>query len=406
MRFSLFIARRYLFSKKSTNAINIISGISILVFLLGTGVTIILLSFLNGLEGLVAGMNDAFDPDFRVSPRYAKVFVPDSAQIKKVEDLPQVLRIDSVLEENVVVRYGDAQEIAMMKGISSSKELTERLDTLSVGGLPVLRKDSQDFAVFGLNIATRLNVNIHNDMTPANIFVPRRGYDFNHLNPQNSLNSRYIYPSGIILISEDQDKDYMLTPLSFAREVLEYPDEVTALEITVDPDANVEQLRKKLSGIFGDEFEVLDRYMQNESAYTVFRTEKWVTFAILTFVILIAGFNVVGALTMLVLEKKRDISLLRSMGATDRMIRGVFMREGMLITFFGATIGMILGVAFVIIQDWKGIIRLDQGIVEYWPTELRAGDVLIAYVTVLVLGVILSLYPAWKSIRLSKEKLN
>lgn len=406
MKISQFIARRYLFSKKSTNAINIISGISILVFFLGTAIILILLSFLNGLESLVFSMNDAFDPDIKVAPKYAKVFVPEKQKVDAILSLDGVNRVDSVLEENVVVRYGEAQEIAIMKGISSSRDLETRFDTLTISGTPVLKDDSNEYAIFSLNIASRLNLNISNDITPANIFVPRRGYDYNPLNPEQSLSSKFIYPSAIILISEDTDRDYVITPLKFAKQVLEYSDEISMLEISIDPKSDDAEMRDRIQRIMGDDFEVMDRYMQNESAYTVFQTEKWVTFAILVFVILIAGFNVVGALTMLVLEKKRDISLLRSMGATVSMIRGVFLREGMLITVYGATLGIIVGALFVILQESVGILRLDQGIVEYWPVEIRWPDVIVVYFTVIILGFILSLYPSWKSVRLTKEKLN
>lgn len=406
MKISQFIARRYLFSKKSTNAINIISGISMLVFLLGTAVTLILLSFLNGLEGLVFSMNNAFDPDYRIAPKYAKVFVPEKQKIDAILKLPGVERIDSVLQENVVVRYGEAQEIAVMKGMTSSAALERRLDTLSVTGKPVLRRDSTDFAIFSLNIASRLNINVSNNITPANIFVPRRGYDYNPMNPEQSLSSRYIYPSAIILISDESEHDYVITPLRFARQVLEYSNEISVLEVSAGKGADQGELRDKIQVVMGTDYEVMDRYMQNESAYTVFQTEKWVTFAILVFVILIAGFNVVGALTMLVLEKKRDISLLRSMGATGAMIRGVFLREGLLITMYGASAGIVVGVVFVLLQEHVGILRLDQGIVEFWPVEIRWPDVVIVYATVLMLGLILSLYPAWKSVRLAREKLN
>lgn len=390
-----FISGRYLFSKKNTNAINIISGISMLIFTVGTAVMIIILSFLNGLEGLVKDMNNSFDPDLKISARYAKTFDPDSILLE-LEHMEGVSLVSRTLEDNVVVRYGDAQEIARVKGVDQRFKEVSSMDTFVVRGKYELERSGKQFAIFGSAISSSLNISLNNDQTLAAMFVPRKGVEYNHLNPEASLNTSYVLPSGIVLLNEDGDKDLIIVSLNLVRELFDVKTNVSALEVKIDED-KVEQVQNKLITHWGDRFEVKNRSEQNEAAYKVFKTEKWATFAILTLVVLIAAFNTIGALTMLVLEKKKDINILKSMGAEDGLIRRIFLSEGMLITWVGLAIGLLIGVMFVWLQHQYGIVPLEGSFVEYFPVELKLLDCIQVALVITLLGFLASIYPSIKA---------
>lgn len=396
MRLPGFIARRYLFSKKNTNAINIISSISVLIFTVGTAVMIVILSFLNGLESLVKDMNNSFDPDIKITAKYSKTFPGDSLS-DVISDINGIEVISQTLEDNVVVRYGDAQEIARVKGVDENFIKVNRVDTLVVYGKYVLEQKNADFGIFGSYISSSLGINLSNDQTMATLFVPRKGVPYNSLNPEASLSTGYVMPSGVMVLNEDGDKDLILTSQRFVRELFEYNDGASALELKVKPE-HLSEVHAAIKERLGEAFEVRDRSEQNESAYKVFKTEKWATFAILVLVVLIAAFNTIGALTMLVLEKKKDIHILKSMGASNGVIRRIFMTEGMLITWLGIIIGIVFGVGFVLLQQYKGIVPLEGSFVEYFPVKLLWGDILRVAGVISILGICASIYPSIKAV--------
>ncbi len=390
-----FIAKRYLFSKNNANAINIISGISVLIFTIGTAVMIIILSFLNGLEGLVKDMNNSFDPDIKITANYAKTFSPDSV-LGVLNGLDHIELYSKSLEDNVVVRYGEAQEIARVKGVDDNFHSVTSMDTFVVYGSYLLKDEGKNYAIFGSAISSSLNINTQNVQTLATLFVPKRGVRYNNLNPEASLNSDFVLPSGIVLLNEEGDKDLIITSLSFVQSLLDRGNDISALEIKAE-EGYAKDVQKQLQQQLGDRYSVKSRTEQNEAAYKVFKTEKWATFAILTLVVLIAAFNTIGALTMLVLEKKKDITVLKSMGATRSVIRRIFLMEGMLITWLGVLLGLIFGVGFVLLQKYMGIVPLEGSFVEYFPVGLKFGDIVRAIVVISVLGLLASLYPALKA---------
>jgi lipoprotein-releasing system permease protein len=390
-----FIAKRYLFSKNNANAINIISGISVLIFTIGTAVMIIILSFLNGLEGLVKDMNNSFDPDIKITANYAKTFSPDSV-LSVVGQTEHVELYSRSLEDNVVVRYGDAQEIARVKGVDDNFHSVTSMDTFVVYGNYLLEEKGKNYAIFGSAISSSLNINVQNGQTLATLFVPKRGVRYNNLNPEASLNSDYVLPSGIVLLNEEGDKDLIITSLNFVQSLLDRGEAISALEIKVE-NGHTEDVQEQLQAKLGNRFSVKNRTEQNEAAYKVFKTEKWATFAILTLVVLIAAFNTIGALTMLVLEKKKDIAVLKSMGAAQSVIRRIFLMEGMLITWLGVVFGLVIGVGFVLAQYYWGIVPLEGSFVEYFPVGLKIGDIIRAVVVISLLGLLASLYPALKA---------
>ncbi|MBO6517144.1 MAG: FtsX-like permease family protein [Bacteroidia bacterium] len=390
-----FIAGRYLFSKKNTNAINIISGISVLIFTVGAAVMIIILSFLNGLEGLVKQMNNSFDPDLKITARYSKSFQPDSV-LSVLNQLDEVELVSQTVEDNVVVRYGEAQEIARVKGVDQHFREVTSMDTFIVYGRYALEHKGKNLAIFGSAISASLNINVENDQTQAALFVPKKGVQYNSLNPEASLNTSYAMPSGIVLLNEDGDKDLIISSLEMVRELFELEKEVTALEVKV-ASGEIEEVREAVLAQFNDAYEVRDRSEQNEAAYKVFKTEKWATFAILTLVVLIAAFNTIGALTMLVLEKKKDISILKSMGAERGLVQRIFLSEGMFITWVGLILGLVLGIGFVLMQKHYGIIPLQGSFVDYFPVALKWTDVISVSLTISLLGLLASVYPSLKA---------
>lgn len=356
---------------------------------------IIILSFLNGLEGLVKGMDDSFDPDIKIEAKFAKTFNGDSLYLQ-LKDIDGVQRISKTLEDNVVVRYGDAQEIAKIKGVDAAFKQVTNVDTFIVYGDYKLVKDGNEFAVFGSAISSSLNINLESIQTKATLFVPKKGVEYNQLNPEASLNLQYVIPSGVVVLNEDGDKDLIIASLDLVQNLFDVPGRVSGLELQVDPE-RITAVQKSLQEQLGETYLVRTRSEQNEAAYKVFKTEKWATFAILTLVVLIAAFNTIGALTMLVLEKKKDIQILRSMGAPVTTIRNIFLQEGMLITWVGIIIGLVIGVGFVYVQKVYGIVPLEGSFVDYFPVRLHVMDLVGVIVVISVLGFLASIYPSFKA---------
>jgi ABC-type lipoprotein release transport system permease subunit len=401
MNLSWFIAKRYFFTLKKSNAINVISAISMAVFLIGAAVMIIILSFLNGLEGLVKQGNQSFDPDFRIVASKGKVFDPTIIKSQLLQ-MDEIETMSSVLEENIVVRYGEAQEIAKIKGVDEHYSKVTQLDSLIADGTNTLSKNGVSCGMFGVDLANRLNLYVANDLE-VQVMVPRKGVAYNPLNPEQSLNTKYLLPSAILLINKDDDRDFLIAPIAFSRELLDYDKEITALEVKLSANVNVKKAEANLEKLLGEQYDVLNRYEQNETAYQVFKTEKWMTFAILSLIVLVAAFNAIGALTMLVLEKQKDLHILSGMGLTENKIRGIFMKEGMMLSTFGGLLGLLLGLGFCLVQDRIGIVRLDGSFIEYFPVAVKSADVMAVLAVIVLMGVIASLYPSILAAKLSKN---
>lgn len=404
MNISAFIARRYFLSRKKTNAINIISIISMVVFLTGAAVMIIILSLLNGLENLVQSSDASFDPDLKISIRKGKVFDPSSA-LEKLKNMEGISGISLILEENVVVRYSESQEIARLKGVDQHYFQINHVDSILLDGSTNIHAQGSNKALLGIDLANRLNIHIENLSTPIEIMVPKRGVDYNSLDPSSSLNTDYLRPGGILLINKESERDFLIAPLSFARELLDYTKEVSSIEIGLETNARLKAVKKQIGNVLGDAYGVQDRYEQNETAYRVFRSEKWMTFALLSLILIVAAFNAVGALTMLVLEKRRDLTVLDSMGLPSGSMKWIFRKEGILISGVGGLAGVLLGLLFCTLQDRYGLIQLEGAMVSAFPVDVRTMDVFIVYVILLMMGWLASVYPASLSARLSKERL-
>lgn len=401
MKLSLYIAKRYLFAKKSRNAINVISSVSVAGVTVGTMALIIVLSVFNGLETLVRSIFNTFDPDLKITPAAGKTFIPDSASLTLLSSVNGVACYSLCLEENALLKYGEKQYIATIKGVDENFSMVTGIDSSMWDGEFILRSEQgRPFAIPGIGIANFLGMRI-NFITPLNIYVPKRSGSAD-LNAEDAFVRNFIFPSGIYQVEQDYDSKYVFLPIDFARDLLEYDTEVTSLEIKFEERANEPAVQRDVTKIFGDEYIVQNKYEQQEIFYKVMRSERLAIFFILTLILIIASFSIIGSLTMLIIEKERDIEILRSLGADNALIRKIFIFEGWLISIFGALAGIILGFIICWIQQTYGIIRL-QGeslIMDAYPVVMNARDFIIVPATVLLIG----FWAAWYPVRFLTKK--
>jgi len=392
MNLSLFIAKRYLISKKSHNAINIITFISVAGVCIGTMALIIVLSAFNGISNLVFGLYNTFDPDIKITPKEGKTFIPDSS-FEKIKKMEGVVYYTEVLQENALLKYDDKQVIATIKGVSNDFVKMTRIDTVIREGQFLLHHDSIDYAVIGYGIARRLNISLTDFMNPLEIYVPKRGNQ-SYLNPADAFLIRSVEVSGIFSLNDDFDYRYSLIPLSLARELLNRKNELSAIELGIKPEADKEKVQKEIKEVIGKGFDIKSRYEQNEVLFKTINSEKWWTFLILAFILVIATFNVIGSLTMLIIEKKKDIQTLMFLGADKTLIRKIFMREGLMITLTGAFSGLLLGLLVCWIQMKFKLVPFSEGfVVDSYPIKIIPMDLAMVFVTVLLIGFFAAWYP-------------
>lgn len=398
MNFSFFIAKRYLVSKKSHNAINIISFISVLAISIGTAALVIILSALNGLTGLVESLYNSFDADIRIVVAEGKVFNPDTADFDAVKKVKGVKYYTEVLEENVLLKYQDVQSIATIKGVGPEFGRMTRFDTLVREGEYKLHDRNVDMAVLGIGVGYTLNVNTSDMYTPLTVFSPKRG----EIRPtEDAFNEEKAYVSGIFSINDDFDKKYVLVSIDFARRLLEYTNEVSSIELSLEPGAKPDKVKEEVQRILGDKFVVKDRFEQNELLFRTLKSEKLWTFIILVFILIIATFNVIGSLTMLIVEKKKDIGILWNMGADIKLIRRIFLVEGLMITFIGALAGLLLGLLICWLQIQFKLVRFSEGyVVDSYPISVQLSDLGMIILVVMLIG----LFAAWYPVRVFTKR--
>lgn len=401
MKLSLYIARRYLFARKSRNAINIISGISVAGVTVGTMALIIVLSVFNGLEKLVQSIFNTFDPDLKITAVEGKTFSADSARLNLLSEIDGMMAYSLTLEENALLRYGERQYIATIKGVDNNYVIVSGIDSSMWDGEFILKSGSdRPFAVPGIGIARYLGLNI-NFITPLNIYVPRRTGSVT-LNPDNAFVRKFIFPSGIFQVEQEYDSKYVYVPLDFARELLDYDTEVSSVEIKIRSDADARKVKKEVESVFDRGFIVQNRYEQQEIFYKVMKSERLAIFFILTFILIIASFNIIGSLTMLIIEKERDIEILKSLGADNNLIQKIFIFEGWLISIIGAIAGVILGFIVCWMQQKYGFIRLqsDSLLMNSYPVLMKIRDFIMVPFTVLLIGY----WAAWYPVRFLTKK--
>jgi lipoprotein-releasing system permease protein len=397
MNVPFLIAKRYLISKKSHNAINIISGISVGGICIGTMALIIVLSGFNGLSSLVESLYNSFDPDIEITVKKGKTFEIDRPELKALKAVPGIAYLTEVMQGNALLKYGDKQTIAIVKGVSSDFQKMNGFDTLVKDGSFNIAKNN---VVLGKGLAYILQARPNNFFMPLSIYAPKRGNN-NTLNPEDGLNEFKAYPAGLFSISDEFDNQYVLMNIDAARQLLDYKKEVTSIELKVKQGSNIEVVQATIAKLIGNQYIIKNRQQQNELLYKTLKSEKLWVFIILVFILIVATFNVIGSLTMLIIEKKKDISILSSMGADLLLIRRIFLLEGMLITIIGAASGLILGLIICWLQITFSIIKFSEGyVVDAYPMQIQSGDVLSISGIVLVIG----LFAAWYPVRVFTKK--
>ncbi|MFT3994958.1 MAG: ABC transporter permease [Dysgonomonas sp.] len=396
MNLSLHIAKRYLFSKKSHNAINVISLISVCGIAIATMALVCTLSVFNGFTDVVAKTFNAFDPELQVTPTQGKVFDATDPRIQQVKQLAGIDFTSESLEENALLKYEDRQEPIVLKGVSREFRNLAMIDSLLLDGRFELREGDVNNGVIGAGLATMLGVRA-GFLSPLEIYVPKRNEKVNMANPATAFVHSEAYVSGVFALNQAKYDDQMLIiSIEQMRELLRYEHEVSSLDIKVKAGESIEAVRRQVRDILGSDYLVKDRFEQQEDLFRMVNVEKWVTFLILAIISIIAIFNVVGSLSMLIIEKMDDVKILQSLGANKKLITRIFLLEGWLITFVGGLVGLIIGIIICLIQQYFGILKLgDAGtfVIDAYPVSVQVMDVFLIFLTVGVVGFLAVLYP-------------
>jgi lipoprotein-releasing system permease protein len=411
LNFPFYIARRYLVSKKSHNIINIISGISVVGVAIGAMALIIVLSVFNGFDKLVVSLFSSFNSSIQITPAHGKTFHTGSLPMDQLRKIAGVLHVTEVIEEDALMKYKDNQAIVTIKGVSEEYTRMSGLDSMMAEGSFALQEGDKDFTVLGYGVAGALNANLKDYLNPISVYVPRRDASFTG-GFENAFNAEIIFPSGFFQIQWDYDVKYAILPLRFAQKLLNYGDERTSLEIDLGKDAGSKAIQKRIETLAGPGFIVKNRYQQQEILYKIMVSEKNYIFMILTLILVIATFNVIGTLSMLILDKKKDIAVLQSLGATQGQIRRIFLTEGMLISLIGALLGLTAGAFVCWLQMRYGFVRLGSDdssfVVSAYPVNMQVTDFIVVLFTVLVIGFMAAWYPVYniKKIHAGQVKLD
>ena len=398
MNLAGFIAKRYLFAKKSHNVINIISAISAIGMAVGTAALIIILSIYNGFDSLIKSMMGNVEPDLLITPSTGKVFVPEGETYDWIYDQPSVKNMCCVLQEQVFINYDNQQGLAIAKGVDWIYEEESPLRNHIRDGQFTLHRGDVPLAAVGVGLAHEMGINPR-FRAPIEIYFPSRTGRISMANPTASLQDIDVWPSCTFAISNDIDSRLMILPIEKMRELLDYTDEVSAIEIRVVEGTDfkeIARLQKEISDRLGQGFKVKDRFQQNESLYKMMKYEKAAIYMILIFVIIIIAFNIFGSLSMLIIEKKDDIQTLRSLGAQENVIKRIFVLEGWMISLVGMAAGLIIGVGFSLLQQHFGFIKMPGSfIVQAYPIILSIWDILLTTAGVSIIGYLIALLPVY-----------
>ncbi|MBO9152590.1 FtsX-like permease family protein [Chitinophaga sp. GCM10012297] len=396
-------ALRYFRARKSTSAINIIAWVSVGAIAVGTAALITVLSVFNGFTGLVKSLYSSFYPTLKVVPATGKTILFTPEQIKAVSQARGVANLSASIEEKAVLRYEKNQTIAVLKGIDSAFSHVAGVENKIIRGSYDISHELGYQAVIGLGIESALGVDVEHSSVPVNVYMPKRDEAvFNPAMPEQAVNSGVIYPAGTFAIQQEFDSKYVLTDINFLRSLLDMqPGEVTSLEIAVLPGFSETKTKRAIQELLGDKVKVQTRMEQNATIYNVMQTEKWVVYVFLSFILVIAAFNMIGSLSMLVIEKQKDITILKAMGGRNKLIQRIFLTEGLIIAGAGSAIGFTLAITICLLQQHFGLIKLGGGsfLIDAFPVEMHYEDFILVIVTILVIGVLASWYPAQKAAR-------
>ena len=394
MNLSLYIAKRYLFSKKSHQVINIISGVAIAGIALATAAMVCTLSVFNGFQGVVAKQFSAFDADIKITAASGKVITTDAPEIGKVADMQDIAALSFCVEGKAMASYGGSLAMVTIKGVDNNFASLTEIDKVLIGpGEFVLNDGMNDYAVLGGGLTGILNCGIL-FTTPIEIYAPNRLENVNLTIPARNFKKSELHSTGLVFVlnQPEYDGEYIITSDSFARNLFRREaNEATSMELKIRSGANAAKTKKEIEAILGSGYTVQDRYEQQESVYKVMQVEKMISYIFLTFILMVACFNIIGSLAMLIIEKRENMKTLRSLGAENKTIANIFVFEGAIISAMGAVIGIIAGVALTLAQQHFGLISMGgagEFIVESYPVKIIPGDVAATFITVIVVGFI------------------
>ena len=388
------LAKRYLIGKKSTNAIHVITGISMMGLSVGTAALIIILSVFNGFQDLLMSFFSNFNPPLKVSPVLGKTFIPDADMVSFLENNPEVKAFSFTLEELSLFEYGDRLEVGIIKGVDEYYEKVTTLENTLTQGRFALREEGTSRAIVGAGLARKLGVNVMDQFSALTVYMPdQRATAFDQ-----PFKSRLIRPVGTFAVHSEVDQEYIMAPMEFVRDLLGEKEAVSFIEIAAVSEQAINRIQRELLRRWGEDFQIRNQYQQDEAFYRIMQIEKWVSFAIISLTLILVAFNLVGALWMIVLEKKRDISILKAMGADSNFIKNVFFTSGLLIGIGGMIIGILLALLFYLLQTNFGLIPVPPGfVVDSYPISLRWYDFVLVGITVSIIGLLGSIWPAIKA---------
>jgi len=393
LNLSFFIAKRYLISKKSNNAINVISWISIIAIAVTTAALVIVLSAMNGLTAVVADLYNAIEPDLKITAINSKYITNKKELTNKIKSIAGVKGISYSIEENALIKLDDKQAVITVKGVDAEFKNLTQFDTVVVEGVYRFSNNNQFYGVFGKGIANKLGLNINDFVSPISIYAPIRG-KVESINPEDAFNKLSISPAGIFSLNDDFDFKYVLIDLKAAQELFGCQNSFSIIELSVSEKAQIDVIQNQLQLVLGSNFLIKNRYQSNDVLFKTLETEKLWTFLILAFILVIATFNIIGALTMLIIEKKKDIKTLYNLGADQKFIRNIFLQEGFLITSVGAISGLIIGLVVCVLQQQFHLVTFDdQYVIPYYPIIMKFKDFVWILGVVMGIGFLAAIYP-------------
>ena len=398
MNFPYFVAKRYFFSKKKKNFIHIISILSVAVIAVGTASLIFTLSIFNGLENLLKSIYVTFESDLVVLPTYGKSFELEEVDVTKIKNVDGVLGVGETIEDNVLIRYKNAQKVVRMKGVDTTFVVFNKMKQSITSGKFVLTENNIGFAIIGRGIQYDLSLNLTHDLYPLQLYYPRN-ISPGTVSAQKMFNIQNINPGGVFALEKYYDENYIFIPLSYAERLTHYGNKRNSLDIYLSEEANIHYVKSTIAEQLGDDFTIKSSEELHSDLYKVIKIEKLFVFFIFSAIIGIASINIFFALTMLVIEKQKDISVLIAQGASHNIIRHIFLYEGCIVSFMGAGIGLVIGLIMSFLQKQYGIIGmgLESAIINSYPIEVLFWDVFYTVLIIIMIGFFMSIQPAIKS---------
>lgn len=399
MNFPFYIARRYLFSKKSTNAINVISGISVVGVAVATMALVVTLSVFNGFHDMVASLFTQMDPQLKITPVKGKTVAADDSLLIRIRQLPQVEVATEVMEDQALAVYGERQAMVLLKGVEDNfDKLTHIREVLEGDGDYALHAADMYYGILGMGVAYQLGMGYTYEH-PLKIYAPRREGQLNMANLQEGFVEDELYSPGVLFSIKQgkYDKRYIITSIDFTRHLFDQQGMLSSLELRLKPGSDFDAVKAQMQEIAGDRFLVRDRYEQQDDTFRIMKIEKLIAFIFLTFILAIACFNIIGSISMLMIDKKNDVVTLRNLGASDKQIVHIFLFEGRMISTIGAVIGIVIGLLLCWLQQQYGIVRLGQSegsfIVDAYPVSVHPWDIVLIFLTVIAVGFLSVWYP-------------